>query len=111
MNEETSQTSKPGRTIAITVDGVRYEVAELDLRAPDIRELRKETGMSFMRLVETFEADPDLDLVAAFLWLARRSNGEPSLRYADVANGMGYSSDFEFERVGEQEPAEELPET
>ena len=57
--------------------------------------------MSFMGLLQSFETQPDIDLIAALVWLSRRIDGERMLAFADVAREIGYDVDIEV--VGEAE--------
>jgi hypothetical protein len=88
--------------IKILVDGTEYTVRQGDLTSLDTMSLRRETGMSFAGLMAAFQKDPDIDLVAALVWLSRRIDGEMMLSYADVAGEIGYDVDIDV--VGEPEP-------
>jgi riboflavin synthase alpha subunit len=85
--------------LSISVDGTVYTVRQGDLTSLDTMALRRETGYSFMGLLKAFQADPDIDLIAALVWLARRIDGEQMLAYADVASDIGYDVDIDV--VGE----------
>ena len=85
--------------VVISVDGTTYTVREADLTSLDTMALRRETGMSFIGLMQAFGESPDIDLIAALVWLARRSEGERMLAYADVAKDINYQSDFDVEPV------------
>jgi hypothetical protein len=85
--------------LSISVDGTVYTVRQGDLTSLDTMALRRETGYSFMGLLKAFQADPDIDLIAALVWLARRIDGEQMLAYADVASEIGYDVDIDV--VGE----------
>lgn len=72
--------------------GIRVKIGDevFEVRIGDITpqlagELRRSTGMSFRLLMSLLDEDPDIDLLTAFEWLARRIRGE------DVA-----MSDVEF---------------
>lgn len=78
---------------AFTIDGVEYKITTGDLSALDVRELRKQVGMSFPHLLALLfsDEDSDIDAIAAILWLARRVNGdEPNLTFDEVAAETGY---------------------
>lgn len=62
--------------IRMTLDGEVYELRVGDVTSTLTRELRARSGMSFNRLMETVTTDPDTDVIAAFIWLARRVAGE-----------------------------------
>lgn len=75
-----------------TIEGREYQITTGDLSALDVRELRKQTGMSFTQVLGLlFSDDSDIDVIAAVLWLARRVNGdEPNLSFDEVARETGY---------------------
>ena len=85
--------------LSISVDGKVYTVRQGDLTSLDTMALRRETGYSFMGLLKAFQADPDIDLIAALVWLSRRIDGEVMLGYGEVAGEIGY--DVEIDVVGE----------
>lgn len=80
--------------IRMTLDGQAYEARMGDMTASLARELRAGTGMSFMTLMSTLGDDPDLDVVAAFIWLSRRIRGEQVelndviVDYASILSGL-----------------------
>lgn len=96
----------------ITIGGDVYEVRLGDVTPGIAREVRREFGMGPQRFMATMAADPDVDLLAGFMWLARRIRGE----YVDletVMEDVGYTTlldnDIEFgtttaEDVGELPP-------
>lgn len=97
------KTSELDLGLTLRVDGVEYTVRQGDLNSLDVAALRRETGMSFRALMGTFAADPDVDLVAAFVWLARRIKGERQLEYAEVAEEIGYDLDLDVIEETEEE--------
>lgn len=104
---EAKRTAAHEQGIRVTYDGQEYVVRSGDLNAMDARDLRKELGLSFMGLRRGLAEDPDLDLIAALIWLARRVDGERGLPYAAVALEMGYddaADDLEIELVTDAEP-------
>ena len=56
--------------------GEVYELRVGDVTSVLTRELRAHAGYSFNRLMEYVTSDPDTDVIAAFIWLARRVRGE-----------------------------------
>lgn len=88
--------------LTISVNGKNYTVREGDLTALDTMALRRETGMSFVSLMQAFATSPDIDLIAALAWLARRVDGERMLTYAEVAAEIDY--DIEVDVVEEAGP-------
>jgi hypothetical protein len=69
--------------LKITVDGEVFEVRVGDVTPAIAAELRKHTGMGFFKLMSTCAEDPDVDVLSAFEWLARRVRGE-DVDFADV---------------------------
>ncbi len=62
--------------LRITLDGETYEVRLGDVTSTITRELRRVSGMSFNELMRQTTTDPDADVIAAFIWMSRRINGE-----------------------------------
>lgn len=62
--------------VKITFDGQEYVVKAGDITAQIARQFRREVGMSFMKVIEELQEDPDIDSVAAVVWLARLIGGE-----------------------------------
>lgn len=93
--------------LTITVDKESYTVRQGDLTSMDIANLRRETGYSFRGLMMAASRDPDIDIIAALVWLARRIRGEQLLSYEDVANEIGYDVDVELR---EPEEGDDPPE-
>lgn len=81
--------------VTIVVDGTRYTVRQGDLSALDSMALRRECGYSFVGLMRALYVDPDIDLIAAIVWLSRRIDGEVALPYAAVASELGYDSEID----------------
>lgn len=75
--------------VRLTIEGESYEARIGDVTPAIARELRKHTGMGFMTLMNTMSVDPDVDLVSAFVWVARRIKGE-FVAFDDVI--VGYSA-------------------
>ncbi len=94
--------------ITVKVDGREYTVRQGDLTSMDTMALRRETGFSFRSLLVAFNADPDIDLVAALVWLARRSEGEKLLSFEQVADEIDYDVDLDLIEVAE--PEDDSPE-
>lgn len=65
-------------------DGLRIELASgevYEARYGDVtpqiaRELRRNLGIGFQGLMQALGTDPDVDLLSAFVWVARRCQGE-----------------------------------
>jgi hypothetical protein len=91
--------------IRIVLAGTAYEVRAGDLTAMDSLACRQQTGMPFAGILEAFGTAPDIDLVAAVMWLARRVKGERTLSFEAVASELRYGDvlDIEVEDVGPEE--------
>lgn len=93
--------------LSISVDGRKYTVRAGDITGLDSAALRRETGMSFMGLMKAMQTDPDVDLIAALMWLSRRIEGEKLLTYEEVAAEVGYDVDID---LADAEPEDADPE-
>lgn len=82
--------------LSIKFEGKTYTVRIGDLSAMDSAALRRETGLSFTGIMRSMTTDPDIDLIAAVVWLARRIDGEKLLAYEDVASEIGYDADIDL---------------
>lgn len=90
--------------IIIKVDGKEYGLRFDEIPASEAGVLRKATGASLKSVFEDAGNDPDIDTVAALVWLSRRQNGEKNLPYNVVADAINYLTDIE---EVEGEPAED----
>jgi hypothetical protein len=86
--------------VKLSVNGKSYTVRAGDLSALDTRALRRELGLSFMGLMDALEQDPDIDLLAGLVWLARRTDGEIALTYDEVATELDYAADYDVVQAG-----------
>lgn len=88
----------------IKIDGTWYEARLGDVTPKIARTLRKETGMSFMSLLSNLGEDPDVDLLQAFVWVARLIKGdEVELDSIDVGYAEMLDESFEVAATGAQE--------
>lgn len=87
--------------LRLVIDGEAFEVRMGDVTSKIARELRRETGHGVYGLIEAVASQPDVDLVAEFVWLARRLRGEVvelddvEVTYADLLG-----DDFEVDTAG-----------
>lgn len=92
------------RGLKITVDGDEFVVRIGDVTPDLAAQVRRHTGMSFMRVMDLCGEDPDVDVLTAFEWVARRLRGE------DVAYSQVEFSYYDIESdafdVSEAEPDE-----
>lgn len=96
-----------GLGLQITLDGRTYVVREADLTPHDVRALRKETGFSWAGLGRELQRDPDIDLIAALVWMARRLAGD-EVPYESVLDDLGYDSDLEVKVEDKRTAAKKL---
>lgn len=85
--------------VKVTTAGVVYEIHFGELSGLDVRALRKQTGYTTFNLLQlVFDGQTDVDVFAAFVWLARRAGGERELTYEDVAGSVrwGEKNTIEF---------------
>lgn len=79
----------------IEFDGQTYVVRQSDMTGQDARALRQEVGLSFQGLLKQMQTDPDIDLVAAFIWLARRIKGD-IVTYDAILDSISYDTELDF---------------
>lgn len=60
----------------ILTNGESYEARYGDVSPQIARELRRNIGTGFQGLMNSLATDPDVDLLSAFVWVARRCRGE-----------------------------------
>jgi hypothetical protein len=82
--------------LSLVVNGTKYTVRIGDIHGILASQLRRETGYSFRGLMMAAAKDPDIDIVAAIMWLSRRIDGEHMLAFEDVAEGLDYDADVEL---------------
>jgi|RhiMethySRZTD1v2_1073278.scaffolds.fasta_scaffold697804_2 hypothetical protein len=114
LNRKVTRSSQAARKkalnekLAIRVDGTVYTLRVGDMTALDDHALRTQYGMPFEGMVQAMAAgDRALDLMAAIIWMARRTNGEELLTYAEVAAEIGF--DVDISDVAEDEAKAEAP--
>lgn len=73
----------------MTIEDEVYEARLGDVTPALARELRKHSGYGFLGLVKTMADDPDVDLISAAVWVARRIKGE-MVAFEDVE--VGYAA-------------------
>lgn len=78
-------------------EGEAYEIRMGDVTPAAARELRRQCGFGFHSLLQQLGADPDVDLISTFVWLARRLAGEEDLDLNDVVVGYDVLVRDEFD--------------
>lgn len=99
---------KPETTLIL--DGVKYPFRLAEVTARDSGALRKACGISLRAAVAALKDDPDIDIIAALVWLSRRQNGEPNVSYDEVAEAIGYDTEFAYEGLQEADEDPDSPE-
>lgn len=89
--------------VKISYDGEDYVVKVGDVTSQIARRFRREVGISFQKVIEELSSDPDIDSIAALVWLARLLRGDET-SLDDVA--ISYSDLDEIE-VSEAAPEDE----
>lgn len=91
--------------LRITLDDEAFEVRVGDITSALARDLRAHVGFGPMQLIRQCAVDPDVDLLSAFVWLARRIGGE-LVRFEDVevTYAQLLSDGFDVATPGEVEP-------
>jgi len=96
--------------LKLVLDGVTYEARLGDVTPEINRELRRNIGMGFYALIEEAARFPDNDLISAFVWVARRINGEHiafdavSVTYAQILDDSTELSLPGSEQVDDTDP-------
>lgn len=81
--------NSPG--MKIEYDGRTYIIRESDLTPRDVAALRRETGFAgWLGLSTEAQRGFDLDVLAAYVWLARRMDGEVGITFDSVLDEMAY---------------------
>jgi hypothetical protein len=102
---EESRESALDQGLRIVLDGETFDVRLGDITSPMARELRSKLGCGPMQLIGQLAVDPDVDLLSAFVWLARRIAGE-MVRFDDVevTYAQLLSDGFDVSTPGKAEP-------
>lgn len=82
-SSEASREDALDQGLRITMEGEVFEVRVGDITSAMAREVRANLGFGPMQLIRQCAIDPDVDLLSAFVWLARRISGE-LVRFSDV---------------------------
>ena len=75
--------------LVLHVDDAEYVLRATDVTPALAGEYRRQTGLTVLATVGALYADPDLDVVASAVWLARRLAGD-SVTWDEVAEGMSW---------------------
>lgn len=102
---EESRESALDQGLRIVLDGETFDVRLGDITDKLAGELRSRIGCGPMSLIRQCAIDPDIDLLSAFVWLARRIAGE-MVRFEDVevTYAQLLSDGFDVSTPGKAEP-------
>lgn len=102
---EESRESALDHGLRISIEGEDFEVRVGDITSALARELRANMGFGPMQLIRQCSIDPDVDLLSAFVWLARRIAGE-MVRFQDVevTYAQLLSDGFDVSTPGKADP-------
>lgn len=75
--------------VIIHVNDDEFPIRPAELTPALVGELRRQTGYTFLRLMLELHRDGDIDVVAAAVWLSRRSRGEV-VSLAEVQRSISY---------------------
>jgi hypothetical protein len=92
------QTVDAELSIVIDVDGASHTLFPNLLTGQDTRAVREQTGMSLRRLIECAQDDPDIDVLAALVWIARCQAGE-TVDVDHVAAQINYQTKFDINQA------------
>jgi hypothetical protein len=95
----------------VTLDGTTHFLRLGEVSAVETAELRRLTGFGLRHLGYVILSDPDIDVIAAVVWLARRQAGERSLPLDQVARAITYDSEIEVDVVDVKQAEDEEPES
>ena len=91
--------------LRISLEDEVFEVRVGDITPAMARELRSKVGFGPMQLIRQCAADPDVDLLSAFVWLARRIAGElVRFEEVEVTYAQLLSDGFDITTPGDVEP-------
>ncbi len=81
-------------TLTIKLDGATHVCRPSEITAKMAGQLRRESGLSVVGVMEAAGSDPDLDVIASIVWLARHQAGE-TVSWDEVASAITYDSDID----------------
>lgn len=79
--------------VTITVDGTDYTFYPERVTAEIARQVRQAAGMSVLRAVQSFESDPDIDVVAVVCYAAALQQNQKA-DFATIEQTLTYGSEI-----------------
>lgn len=99
---EANRQSALNEGVRLTLDGEVFTLRIGDVSPALAREVRKVTGRSFNSLLQDITTDPDIDVIAEAIWVARRINGDTlTLDEVILDYEILFSDRFEIAEAGE----------
>jgi hypothetical protein len=89
--------------MVVNLDDETYVLHPAEVNAKQSGMLRRQAGMTLGGLMDAANEDPDLDVVAMLVWLARLQRGD-EVTYDEVAEAITFESDI---ALGDDAPAED----
>lgn len=83
-------------SITVIVDGVRHTLYPDLITGADAAAVREQCGYSVRKLVTLAQDDPDIDILAKLVWIARCQAGD-RCDLAEVAAAISYRSDIDVD--------------
>lgn len=97
--------------LRVTIEGAVYEARLGDVTSAIARELRRETGMGFLQLIDAIRTGADVDVLSAFVWVSRRIAGEIiPLDMVEVSYAAILADGFDVDVAGEEQVEVDSPE-
>lgn len=78
------------------IDGGDFTLYPNLVDSAGARAVREQTGMSYRKVLANLEDDPDIDLVAVLVWVARCQAGE-KINFDEVAASIDYNSKIDVQ--------------
>lgn len=95
--------------VSVVIDGETYSARFADVDPLTAAECRKVLGFSVRQLFQYCAEDPDLDVVAGLIWIARRQRGEKKVTYAECSEGLSWLSDFDVVPISDEDEDPDSP--
>ncbi len=95
--------TKNAPVVTLKVDDTEYVLRLDEISAADVMLCRRTTGRSLQSLMRAADEDPDVDVIAVLVWLARRQAGESKLAFDDVLAEITYQAEI---GVDDDEPSD-----
>lgn len=105
---ETNREKALAQGYRLTIEGETYQAQLGDVTPAIARELRRATGKGFLGLLREMSTDPDVDLISAAVWVARRTAGE-MVAFEEVEVGYHALLGDDFDVAVAESPEAEAP--